>query len=81
MSDKSYYDGIGKKGLPSWVAKQMLVGAGWAALLVFGTWICIYVFHLIGIYVLPAESQQAPAPMPQPEAAIEMPYDATRAVV
>ncbi len=50
--------------LRSWILTQMMTGAGWAALFVFGTMLLLYVIYLLGL-LLPAESRQTPDPMPR----------------
>jgi hypothetical protein len=50
--------------LRSWVLGQMMRGAGYAALVVFGIGFLLYAIYLVGL-LLPEESKQAPAPMPQ----------------
>lgn len=64
MSDKSYFEESRGAMLRSWVLSQMLRGAGFAALLVFGIGMLIYSVYLVGL-LLPPESKEAPAPMPQ----------------
>jgi hypothetical protein len=63
MSD-NYFDEGRAAMLRSWVLGQMLRGAGFAAILVFGIGLLLYAIYLVGL-LLPEESKQAPAPMPQ----------------
>ncbi len=63
MSDKPYYHEEDNEAalLRSWVLRQMLRGAGWAAL-VMGVLIAFFlVLKLISSF-LPPESKQAPSP-------------------
>jgi hypothetical protein len=50
--------------LRSWILSEMLRGAGYAAIFVFGTMIILYVIYLVGL-LLPEESRQTPDPMPR----------------
>lgn len=64
MSEKSYFDERPAVMLRSWVLSQMLRGAGYAALLVFGIGFAVYAIHLLGL-LLPADSKTAPDPTPE----------------
>jgi hypothetical protein len=70
MSD-NYFDESRAAMLRSWVLGQMLRGAGFAAVLVFGIGFLLYAIYLVGL-LLPEESKQAPAPMPQSH--LEQPF-------
>jgi hypothetical protein len=63
MSD-DYFQQSRPAALRSWIMTQMLSGAGWAALFVFGTMLLLYVIYLVGL-LLPEESRQTPDPMPR----------------
>ncbi len=58
--------------LRSWIASQMLSGAGYAALFLFGTMLVLYVIYLIGL-LLPEESRQTPDPMPRSSIELAVP--------
>ncbi|MFN3970450.1 MAG: RC-LH1 core complex protein PufX [Gemmobacter sp.] len=61
MSEKQYYEETESARLRSWILSQMMRGAGYAAVLVFGTMIVIYAIYLFGL-LLPPESKTAPSP-------------------
>jgi hypothetical protein len=63
MSD-DYFQQSRPAALRAWILTQMLSGAGWAALFVFGTMLLLYVIYLVGL-LLPEESRQTPDPMPR----------------
>ncbi len=76
MSDKPYYEhNDTRQHLRYWVFGQMMSGAGKAALFVFVIGVALYALYLLSL-LLPEESKQAPAPMPQ--SAIEAPVSAIR---
>ncbi|HMO07141.1 MAG TPA: RC-LH1 core complex protein PufX [Paracoccaceae bacterium] len=62
MSEKNYFDETPAGRLRSWILTQMMRGAGYAALLVFGVMVLIYAVYLLGL-LLPPESKTAPSPM------------------
>ncbi len=62
MSDKPYYEERPAVHLRNWVLGQMMRGAGYGALFVFGIGLILYAIYLFGL-LLPEESKQAPAPM------------------
>ena len=62
MSEKNYFDETPAARLRSWILAQMMRGAGYGAILVFGTMLLIYVIYLFGL-LLPPESKTAPPPM------------------
>jgi hypothetical protein len=66
-----------KQSLRSWILGEMMTGAGYAAIVAFGTLLLIWVISLVGL-LLPEESRQTPDPMPR--SSIEMPADPLRAV-
>ncbi len=61
MNDKPYYEQDQATMLRSWVLGQMLRGAGYAAIVVLGIGLTLWVIHLVGL-LLPEESKQAPSP-------------------
>jgi hypothetical protein len=75
MSDKHYINQTETQRLRSWILSEMLSGAGKAALFVVLIGVSLYAIYLLGL-LLPEESKQAPAPMPQ--SAIEAPVSATQ---
>jgi hypothetical protein len=75
MSDKHYINQTETQRLRSWILSEMLSGAGKAALFVFLIGVSLYAIYLLGL-LLPEESKQAPAPMPQ--SAIEAPVSGTQ---
>jgi hypothetical protein len=75
MSDKHYINQTETQRLRSWILSEMLSGAGKAALFVILIGVVLYAIYLVGL-LLPEESKQAPAPMPQ--SAIEAPATATQ---
>jgi hypothetical protein len=75
MSDKHYINQTETQRLRSWILSEMLSGAGKAALFVVLIGVSLYAIYLLGL-LLPEESKQAPAPMPQ--SAIEAPVSAVR---
>jgi hypothetical protein len=74
MADRLYYHEEGGKALRGWVLSNMMAGAGWAALFVFGIGIVLLVLAWLGGF-LPDASKQAPDPTP--EAALVMPVGPT----
>ena len=71
MSDKPYYHGDDNETalLRSWVTRQMLRGAGWAALVMGGLIGFFLVLKIISAF-LPPESKQAPSPYSYLEQAV-----------
>ena len=61
MADNDYFSLSRKAQLNSWIAGQMLRGAGWAALLVVGFGLVFAVIYVVGTF-LPAESRETPDP-------------------
>lgn len=61
MSDNDYIKQSRGTMLRSWVLSEMLRGAGYAALVLFGIGVFIYAIYLLGL-LLPEESKQAPSP-------------------
>lgn len=61
MSEKNYFEETPAARLRSWILAQMMRGAGYAAILVFGTMLLIYAIYLLGL-LLPPESKTAPSP-------------------
>jgi hypothetical protein len=61
MSDNDYFSLSRKAQLNSWIAGQMLRGAGWAALVVVGFGLVFAVVWFIGT-LLPPESRDTPDP-------------------
>jgi hypothetical protein len=61
MSDDNYFSLSRRARMTSWIAGQMLRGAGWAALLVVGFGLVLTVIWFIGTF-LPAESRETPDP-------------------
>lgn len=64
MSEKTYYEERPAVMLRTWILGQMMRGAGYAALLVFGVGVAIYAIHLLGL-LLPPDSKTAPDPTPE----------------
>jgi hypothetical protein len=62
MSDKPYWEEPPGAALRSWVLSQMLRGAGYGALFVFGIGLLLYAIWGFGL-LLPEASKQAPPPM------------------
>jgi hypothetical protein len=62
MSERPYYEERPAQMLRAWVLTQMLKGAGYGALLVFGVGAVIGAIYLFGL-LLPEASKQAPPPM------------------
>ena len=58
---QDYFEVSRKSQLTSWVANQMLRGAGYAAALVVGFGLLLTVIWFIGTF-LPAESRETPDP-------------------
>ena len=75
MTDKPYIKQTDAQQIRSWILTEMLSGAGKAALLLVGIGVVIYALYLFSL-ILPEESKQAPAPMPQ--SAIEAPAAPTQ---
>ena len=73
MSDKPYYheDNNETALLRSWVLRQMLRGAGWAAAVMTGL-VLIYLSLLVVSNFLPEESKQAPSPYGQLEQSLSV---------
>jgi hypothetical protein len=66
MSDNAnnYYDQGGRRGaIRNFVLNEMVRGAGWGALVVFGIGFLLWAIYLLGL-LLPPESKTAPPPMP-----------------
>lgn len=61
-TERPYYEERHAAMLRTWVLGQMMRGAGYAALLVFGVGLAVYAIYLIGL-LLPEESKQAPSPI------------------
>jgi hypothetical protein len=61
MSDNQLFSISRRAQLTTWIAGQMLRGAGWAAALVIGFGIVLTVIWFIGTH-LPAESRETPDP-------------------
>jgi len=61
VGDKPYYAMDDKSQLFTWVAKHMLIGAGWAALVATVLVMTVVVTYWIGL-LLPAESRETPSP-------------------
>lgn len=61
MSDDNYFSLSRRAQLTSWVAGQMLRGAGWAAAVVVGFGLVFAVIYAVGTF-LPAESRDTPDP-------------------
>ncbi len=65
MSDEKafFFQPDRKSVLRNWIMSEMLRGGGYAALVVFGTMIAIWLIYLFGL-LLPEDSKNAPPPMP-----------------
>ena len=50
MSEKPYYEERPSVMLRSWVLGQMMRGAGYAALVVFGIGVVVYAIYLFGLF-------------------------------
>lgn len=61
MSEKYYSEPSEEAALRSWALKQMLKGAAWAALLVFGLGMLLWAIWGLG-QLLPDASKEAPSP-------------------
>ena len=61
MTDDHSFSISRRAQLTTWIAGQMLRGAGWAALVVVGFGLVLTVIWFIGTY-LPAESRETPDP-------------------
>jgi hypothetical protein len=61
MSDDNYFSITRRAQLTSWIAGQMLRGAGWAAAVVVGFGLVLAVMAYLGTW-LPAESRDTPDP-------------------
>jgi len=61
---EDYFEQTRASAIRSWVTGLMLRGGGWAALIVIGIGVSMYALYLASL-LLPAESKEAPAPMPQ----------------
>jgi hypothetical protein len=61
MSEKPYWEERPAVMLRTWVLGQMLRGAGYAAVVVFGIGLVLYAIYLLGL-LLPADSKTAPDP-------------------
>ena len=75
MTDKPYIKQTDAQQIRSWILTEMLTGAGKAALVLIGIGVVLYAIYLVSL-ILPEESKQAPAPMPQ--SAIEAPATPTQ---
>jgi hypothetical protein len=59
-----YYEQGGRRGaIRSFVLNEMVRGAGWGALVVFGIGAFLWAIYLVGL-LLPEASKTAPPPMP-----------------
>ena len=64
MSDKSDYFAQNRTSqIRNWIASEMLRGGGYAALVLVGAGVFVWVLYLIGL-LLPEESRETPPPMP-----------------
>ncbi len=61
MADDNYFSLTRRQQLNTWIAGQMLRGAGWAALVVVGFGAIFAVLYIVGTF-LPAESRETPDP-------------------
>jgi hypothetical protein len=61
MADDDYFSVSRRQQLNTWIAAQMLRGAGWAALVVVGFGLVLTVIWFIGT-LLPSESRDTPDP-------------------
>jgi Intrinsic membrane protein PufX len=61
MADEQYFTITRRAQLTTWIAAQMLRGAGWAALVVVGFGLVIAVLWFVGSF-LPEDSKLAPDP-------------------
>ncbi len=74
--EKAYYEFSDRRiHIRYWVLGQMLAGAGKAALFVLVLGFGLYALYLMSL-LLPAESKQAPPPMPT--SMLEQPLEAPR---
>ncbi len=78
MNNDDFFQQTRAQAMRSWILTQMMTGAGWAALVFFGTMLVIWVIYLLGL-LLPEDSRLTPDPMPR--SSIEQPLDAHRATV
>jgi hypothetical protein len=79
MSDeKAYFFETSRRSvMRNWILSEMLRGGGYAAVVVFGTMIAIWLIYLFGL-LLPEDSKNAPPPMPYSH--LEAPAETTRLV-
>ena len=61
--EKTYFANDRRSILRNWVMSEMLRGGGYAALVVVGIGVLIWGIYLFGL-LLPADSKNAPPPMP-----------------
>jgi Intrinsic membrane protein PufX len=64
MAERPFYvirDDDPREVLRTWILMQMLRGAGYAAVVVFGAGLIMYALYLFGL-LLPPESKEAPPP-------------------
>jgi hypothetical protein len=63
MSDDFSFEPSRKTKMFLWAGKEMGRGFGWALAITTVIVVSLLVLRLVAVYLLPAESQEAPAPM------------------
>ncbi len=76
MTDDHSFSISRRAQVSTWIASQMMRGAGWAALVVVGFGLVLTVIWFIGTF-LPAESRETPDP--RTWSSLVLPEDAVRA--
>jgi hypothetical protein len=80
MSEREWYlQNESKPSLYGWVFQQMALGAAYAGAFLVAIMGIILILFAIG-ELLPADSKEAPAPMPQIEGSLTLPADEVRSV-
>lgn len=74
MSEQHYFAQSRTAQIRSWILSEMLKGGGYAATVLIGIALVVWVIYLVGL-LLPEESRQAPPPMPFSH--LEAPQDIT----
>jgi hypothetical protein len=61
--DKQYFETDRRGAIRNWVMSEMLRGGGYAAVVLIGIGLLLWVIYLVGLF-LPEDSKNAPPPMP-----------------
>ena len=72
MSERDYFEVSRTGQIRNWIMSEMLRGGGYAAVVLIGIGLIVGVIYLVGL-LLPAESRNAPPPMPYSQ--LEAPLD------